>query len=270
MKKAQLMYVLGDLHGDWSALNTFINKKVRHSRPFWEYASAYDEMEVLVLQTGDFGYWPHHHGKRDMNGRGTVWSQYGIKNAVPGIKDGLVKIYWCDGNHENHDALDYLEEQNPGRPFILVMEGVYYAPFGSVLDLLDGTRVMFCGGADSIDKFWRVPGESWWSQEAIDHKDMARLPNQADPVRGRIDWIISHTCPSSFKLGKLGEGAKEKDVSKGYLDQIFTAFKPKRWWFGHYHSYLQGCHKNCHWTLLAGSSSGKRWAESLPILERKT
>jgi hypothetical protein len=114
VKKAQLIHVLGDLHGDWRALNTFINKSLRCSRPFRACASNYDEMEVLVLQTGDFGYWPHYDGRKDFNGRGTVWKQYGIRNAVPGIRDGLVKTYWCCGNHENHDALDRLEELNPG------------------------------------------------------------------------------------------------------------------------------------------------------------
>ena len=266
MKTAQLIYVLGDLHGDWDTLNTFINKKLRQSREFRACASSYDEMEVLMLQAGDFGYWPHKHGKKDMNGKGTPWDQYGIKNAVPGIKGGRVKIYWCDGNHENHDALDGLEERNLGGPFIPIMDGVYYAPFGSVLELLDSTRVMFCGGAESIDKFWRIPGESWWEQEGIDQKDMARLPC---PEHSDIDWIISHTCPSLFKLGKLGHSAKEKDASKGRLDEIFKIFKPTRWWFGHYHSYLQGRHKNCLWTALDGSRSGKRWAEALPLLERK-
>ena len=265
MKKAQLIHVLGDLHGDWSALNTFINKSLRFSRAFRACASAYDEMEAIILQVGDFGYWPHRHGKRDMNGRGTVWNQYGIKNAVSGIRDGLVKIYWCAGNHENHDALDRLEAMNPGRPFIPIMAGVYYAVFGAVLELLDGKRVMFCGGAESVDKALRVPGESWWPQEGIDIKDMSRLPN---PAHNRIDWIISHTCPSFFQLGKLGYSAKAHDPSKGHLDEIFSVFRPRRWWFGHYHSYLQGRHKDCLWTILGDSDSGGRWREALPLLEK--
>jgi len=257
--------VLGDLHGDWKSLNTFINKKLRNSSEFRDRVSGYDEVEVILLQTGDFGYWPHMHGKKGMGGD-SVWDQYGIKNAVSGIKDGLVKLYWCDGNHENHDVLDSLEAQNPGLAFIPVMEGVYYAPFGATLDLLDGTRVMFCGGAESIDKFWRVPGESWWEQECIDDRDMARLP---DPARGTIDWIVSHTCPSLFNLGKLGGGDKERDPSKRRLDEIFTAFRPRRWWFGHYHDYAQGSYKDCQWTLLSGSHTGGRWVETLPLLAKK-
>ena len=269
MKKAQLIHVLGDVHGDWRSLNTFINKELRTSRAFRDCASDYDEMEVILLQAGDFGYWPHMHGREGMAGRGKIWDQHGIKNRVSGIKDGLVKIYWCDGNHENHDVLDSLEEQNPGRPFIPIMEGVYYAPFGATLDMLDGTRVMFCGGAESIDKDWRVPGESWWPQECIDDTDMAHLPNPADPARGKIDWIVSHTCPSFFNLGKIGQGDKERDPSKRRLDEIFTAFRPSRWWFGHYHDYVQGRHKDCLWTLLSGSHTGSRWVETLPLLVNK-
>ena len=59
------------------------------------------------------------------------------------------------------------------------------------------------------------------------------------------------------------------DPSKRRLDEIFTAFRPRRWWFGHYHEYLQGRHKDCLWTLLSGSHTGSRWVETLPLLVNK-
>ena len=263
MKKAQLIYLAGDLHGEWDIFNTFINSKIRQSKKVKTYLEQFDEVEAVILQAGDFGYWPHKHCTTDLSRRGrTLWNQYGIKNEVPGLKDGLVKIYWCDGNHENHDALDALETANPSQAFHEIMPGVYFASFGSILQLLDGTRVMFCGGADSIDKDWRTPGDTWWPQEIINIQDMNRLPK---PGSVSVDWVLSHTCPTCFQIEKvLGYSGKENDPSKQYLDWIFKSFSPKRWWFGHYHDYRRGEYRGCRWTLLnmCGGSS-KRWNEHM-------
>jgi hypothetical protein len=234
-----------------------------------KYGEQYDEVEVLILQTGDFGFWPHKHGTTELsrNGR-SLWDQYGIKNEIAWLKDGLVKVYWCAGNHENHDALDALEADNPGRNFLEIMPGINFAVFGSILRLLDGTRVLFAGGADSTDKSQRVPGDTWWPQEQISMRDMQRLP-EADS--GAADWVISHTCPTLFHLEKaLGYSPKNTDRSKTYLDSVFESFRPKRWWFGHYHDYCQGFHAGCRWTLLdmCGNTSGKNWVEALPLITK--
>ena len=217
MKKAQLIHICGDFHGEWDKLNAFINGKIRQSKKMRTLAEAYAELEVIILQGGDFGFWPHtdptHSWFRpgDTTGDG---GQYAIKNEVDFLKDGLVKIYWCDGNHENHDALDSLEAVHSDEAFIPVMPGVFFATFGSVLTLLDGTTVMFCGGAESspLDIQARTPGASWWPQEGIDHKDMARLP---DTKITHVDWIISHTGPHAFKIvGKDVACWKNREPSK--------------------------------------------------------
>lgn len=258
MNKAQLVYIAGDLHGEWDTLNAFINSGIRQSQRVKQLAHEVDPLEIIVLQTGDFGYWPH---KR------TIWRQGGIKNAMPGIQDGRIKIYWCDGNHENHDALDALERgaasEKPEERFIETMPGVYFAPFGSVLRLLDGTTALFCGGADSTDKKFRVLGESWWAQETIDGMDMARLPA---PGSLTVDWVISHTCPSYFRVWASHRNPeKDDDPSKRHLDRVFDLYRPKRWWFGHYHDYQQGDFCGCSWTVLdrCGNTRSGKWAEEV-------
>jgi len=187
------------------------------------------------------------------------------------LKDGRVKIYWCDGNHENHDALDALEANHPGEPFIPVMPGVFFAAFGSILTLLDGTRVMFCGGAqsDPEDIKEREPHKSWWPQETIDQADMARLP---DPKAAHVDWIISHTCPHAFEIaGRDIAAAKNSDPSKGFLDRILDDYHPKRWWFGHYHQARAGEDKGCSCRLLDrfGNRSGRPWMESILLTKEE-
>jgi DNA repair exonuclease SbcCD nuclease subunit len=261
MAKAQLIYIAGDLHGEWGTLNRFLNSKIRQSQRVRQLAREFDTLEIIILQTGDFGYWPHKQGFFSRS----LWWQECIKSAMPGIWDGWIKIYWCDGNHENHDALDALEggatAVNPEERFIEIMPGVYFAPFGSVLRLLDGTTVLFCGGAESTDKRFRTPGDSWWPQETIDEQDMASLPA---PGSLTVDWVISHTCPSYFSV-QASEPAKSNDPSKLFLNRVFDIYHPKRWYFGHYHDYQQGDFDGCSWTVFdyCDNPRGGKWIEEV-------
>ena len=97
---------VGDVHGKFGMLNKLINK----------------EKPDLVLQCGDFGYWPKEHGKTYVGstGRVTYFDQYCIK-------PGDSKIYFCAGNHEDHESLLLKEENNE------IMKNVFYKKKGSTL-----------------------------------------------------------------------------------------------------------------------------------------
>lgn len=263
MNKIQIIHICGDWHGQWDYVNSFINKHIRESKTLRELYNQYDEVEVLILQVGDFGFWPHYHMTKNFTGK-SLWNQYGIKNKVEGLKDNYVKIYWCGGNHENWDTLDELENTHPVGEFIEIMPQVHYAPFGSLLKLLDGTTIMFCGGADSIDKRQRIAGDTWWPQEVITYKDMLKLP---DPKQIKVDWIISHTCPTSFDLSKLGFNNKGNDPSHKNLEWILNNFRPSKWWFGHYHQYMTSTYKDCQWMMLDRIDNfyGKKWCHTISI-----
>lgn len=254
MKQAQLIYIMGDIHGDWASLNRCINREIRQNKKLRAQAAAYDEFEVLFLMCGDFGYWPHSDPLHTYFVVGQTQSEegdrkpYGIKNAVDYVKNGRVTIYWCDGNHDNHDALDELERRLPDMPFPPVMPGVFFARFGSVLTLLDGTSVMFCGGATSDDAHLRKPYLEWWYQERVDEADMKGLPDAAET---QVDWVISHTSPLAFKItDKRAWPGKDQDSSRRHLETVRERFRPSQWWFGHYHLHESGFFEGCRWTCL--------------------
>ncbi len=218
------IYIVGDTHGEWNLLNTFINKK----RP------------DLILQVGDFGYWPQFNnsyelGKHSYGMDGRVikkhkWYQCGIKNKS-------TRILFCDGNHEDHWALKTLK--NPE-----VCPSVFYQARGTVVVLEDGRNVLFLGGADSIDKDTRTIGVDWFPDEVITNADIYNLPDT------RIDIVISHTCPEEF-IPELGYSfGKCKDPSCKALSYVLYKCKPSLWYFGHWHINKTGFTNDTRWVCL--------------------
>ncbi len=245
----QIIYALGDIHADFHALNIFINKNIRSNRLMRSIASE-GALEIILLQCGDLSFfWP------DCD------YSAAIKNKVDFLHGGHVKIYWCAGNHENHDMLDYLQEQRPDQPFIEVAPSIYFATFGAVLSLLDGTKVLFCGGAESqaqdterrIKHEKRTGHRAWWPQEGISLKDMQALPDM------NIDWIVSHARPLGVPMQAKSHHGIEP--SQEHLECIRRRYKPTKWLHGHYHVYEQCLHEGCEFICLDHSTSHATWSK---------
>lgn len=208
--------IAGDIHGEIGILNTLINKK----RP------------TELIACGDFGIWECKHFMK--------FRKKGITSGYlhEHIKTNGTKIYFCDGNHEDHNFLDSLRMKNDDRREpIEITENIFYCPRGSTVELSDGTKTLFMGGAESIDKAVRTAGHDWFPQEVITDTDMKKLP-----VGEKIDMVISHTCPSfcqrMLKLPKLEAtwlNNKYFDPSCVHLTEVYNIFKPKQWYFGHFH-----------------------------------
>ena len=205
-----VVYICGDVHGNFVDFSQKLHLlKMQHPLK-----------HIYVFVCGDFGHWP----KYDF---GTL--------VVPND----VAVYFCPGNHEDWDDLDEIAGMtNFGKTFKLAnpcYEGdVYFCDFGCVITVL-GKSFMFCGGADSIDKAFRKEGVSWFPQEVITEADMEKLPRFTD-----VDIVISHTCPTEL-ASKIKQcvntfrGEKVNDPSNDKLSKILRDYKPKQWFFGHWH-----------------------------------
>lgn len=164
----------------------------------------------LVICCGDFGYWPHQN-----------WGSF------DDIKPQDSKILWCDGNHEDFWSLRDRKQDE-------IVPNVFYMPRGSTYTLPDGRVVMFMGGGDSIDKLNRTTGHTWFPEEVITQKDLYDLPDI------KIDIMISHTCPKALENTMLEVNKyKYGDPSTLALQQLWEMYKPKLWYFGHWHHYKE-------------------------------
>lgn len=219
--------IVGDIHGEWGKLNKLINNK---------------EPDI-VIQCGDFGWWPKMEHVSD-----TLYNRRkGNKWKLKGVKPGNSKVYWCDGNHEDHSMIKqngYINE---------VYDNVYHASRGSTLELKDGRTILFIGGSDSIDKKYRTPSIDWFFEENISLKEFERAMN----VDKKIDIIISHTCPYRFPV--IEQYKDYGDCNRYALDLILKKHKPDKWYFGHWHQFKEGEYLNTKWTCLDYPSHRGRW-----------
>jgi hypothetical protein len=202
--------ILGDTHGNWKLLNNLIK----------------DQSPDIILHCGDFGYFPR-------------FADYNVNK----IENNNTKIFWCPGNHEDWDSLDFLEDNE-------IKKNIFYMPKGSVLILPDGRSVLFMGGADSIDKNQKIIKFTWFPQEIINQRDIYNLPDE------KIQIIISHTCPTEF-INEIKNKLSYpiNDPSNEALSYVLKKYKPSSWYFAHFHFYKTGTYiengsKKTNWVCL--------------------
>jgi hypothetical protein len=212
--------IIGDVHGEFARLNVIINK----------------HKPDVILACGDFGYWPKFRSQE--------------------IKPGNTKIYFCDGNHEDHHSLIDLMEYVRDKP-IPIQKNVFYMPRGTVLEI-DNKKILFIGGAESIDKEYRIPGKTWFPEESITQEDLDKLPDI------KPDIIISHTCPA-FVMEEMNMtywGDKSPDEqSPTLLNKVYEKYKPARWYYGHFHQEFRYLKDNTQFVGLDMLPNPGAWVE---------
>jgi hypothetical protein len=204
--KENKILLLGDTHGRWDHMNQIINK----------------QKPTMILQVGDFGFWPNYHNFDN--------------NYIKGeIKNHDIPIYWCDGNHEDHISI---RKAIGDKGYLEVSPYVYYMKRGTIQELPDGRKILWLGGAWSVDWQHRMDGKDWFrEEELLTERDISRV---FDMKQGEIDIVISHTCPNEFIMGY---GDEHFDPSRKVLSFVLNHIRPKRWYFGHWHSIRGGVHK---------------------------
>lgn len=220
--------VMGDIHGEFGMLNTFINK----------------HQPKVILQAGDNAYY---------------WS----KSNVGVIKPQNTKVYFVPGNHENWDMFEEAVGRRGTTP-VEVEKNIFMCPIGSTIEI-NGQTILFVGGADSIDKDRRLPKLSWWEQEILNYDDFEYISANVK----KADIVISHTAPTHFVVGRdngwsrAGLGDKDRDPSRPVLNLVLTQYRPKLWYFGHWHEYSHGYFPDTetNWTCLDMIIGGRYFME---------
>lgn len=167
------------------------------------------------------------------------------------------KVYLVPGNHEDYFTMQRVVGRHSFNP-VELEENVFWCPIGSSIKVND-TKILFVGGAESHDKNQRMFMVDWFPEEVLNSKDVDFILDNTD----RADIIISHTAPLAFDV-KLDFDYRT-DPTRHALSILLEKFKPSLWYFGHFHKYITGIHKNTKWTGLNMIQDCSRYFEILNI-----
>jgi hypothetical protein len=173
-----------------------------------------------IIQVGDFGYWPRFE-------RGRAFLAAVSARAT----ERGVDVWFCDGNHEDHDSLPHGTSDTP----LEVAPAIHWVPRGTVMTW-DGTRILFFGGAVSVDQDSREAGWTWFVGE-IPSEEAWRRALTAGPV----DVVVAHdTIPGMPVRGlpplSIPWSARRRARDhRARLRELRDAVSPTLWVHGHWH-----------------------------------
>jgi Icc-related predicted phosphoesterase len=202
-----MIAILGDIHG---MIEVIVDR-----------FSALTENDT-VIQVGDFGMY------EDMF---KSWKQYAKDKVIP-----RCKIYCIDGNHEDYSIVRNYSKKKVKK----IGHNLFHVPRGEVLTI-EGKRIGFLGGAESVDKAWRKDGVSWWADESVTAKDVERLIKNAGDEQ--LDLLVTHAPPADTIAAAFPKINKEHwglpadwiDVSANRVNYVNNLLKPKKLVAGHMH-----------------------------------
>ena len=127
-------------------------------------------------------------------------------------------VLFIDGNHENFDRLNaYPEEMWNGGRVHRIGKNILHLMRGQVFEI-EGKRIFAMGGANSIDKYARAEGVSWWRAEIPSESELAEARRNLDKYGNCVDLIITHTAPRTA-IAALGYDVSEEEKDLiGFFD----------------------------------------------------
>ena len=85
--------------------------------------------------------------------------------------------------------------------------------------------------------YFRIRDYSWWDLELPTEEEMQNGIKNLEKVNYKVDYIISHCCPTSIQT--LLNPSYKKDILTDYLQEVSEKCEFKKWYFGHYHDNRQ-------------------------------
>ena len=232
-----MIYITGDCHSDFSRFeieNFPIQKEMTK--------------DDYVIICGDFGgVWTF----EEESEREKYWLDW--------LNEKNYTTLFVDGNHENFTRLyNYPVEEWYGGKVHKIRDSVLHLMRGEIFNI-DNKKIFAFGGAKSHDiqdgilnlneeekiynfrkrgAYFRIRDYSWWDLELPTEDEMKNGLENLKKANYKVDYIISHCCPTSIQA-LISGGKFKKDILTDYLQEISEKCKFKKWFFGHYHNYRQ-------------------------------
>lgn len=144
---------------------------------------------------------------------GLVWNNsYKEIESLNMLNDMGIEILIVDGNHENFNLLyRFPTEVRYGNEVGVIRPNIIHLKRGLIYTI-DGKSIFVMGGAESIDKYNRIEGLSWWPEERQTYAEQEKALNSLDDVNWTVDYVITHTAPAQAERHPHPRRINEKGV----------------------------------------------------------
>lgn len=208
------LFLTGDTHGGLSV--------GKLSEKNWPEQNNLNREDLLII-LGDFGFiWSD-----EPNNAERYWMEL--------FNERNYRVAFVDGNHENHPRLSEMPEVSfHGGIAGQVSENIWHLKRGEIYRI--GNKDIFVmGGADSIDKFARKPGISWWKDEIPSPEEMEHALNNLEKYDYNVDYILTHTLPKKVVSSFMRWFEKTYDPAAIFLDIVNDHCSYEKWFGAHFH-----------------------------------
>ena len=212
------IYLTGDTHGGFSRVSSFTKK-----------ASTSRDDVMIVLGDAGINYFDPYDPrtitlKRSLSKlQVTLLCIHGNHEARPCHLDGYIRREW-NGGHI------FVEPKYPN---------ILFAEDASIF-ILEGKRFFVCGGAYSVDKWYRLRcGAYWFEDEQPDDRIKARCVETLAASGWETDYVLTHTCPAKYipteaYIGGADFGEVDRSTEE-WFDGIESRLRYDKWYCGHWH-----------------------------------
>ena len=244
ISKATRIAIAGDWHLNIYAIDKILNNIARKNAD-------------VVLQVGDFGYFPNDE----------LYSSY-VKRITAHAQVHDYIVIFIDGNHEQYapipsakyldttiltrDGLDVLKGRANEDGIVAITPRIFWATRGATIRIgtdggKRGVSVLACGGAGSIDREYQQMRGDWSKSEFVTAADVEAVKQGVQRLGGSVDIMITHDAPmgawypaeiANKKASKVPASiVADCDKSRERLAEAVVAAEPTLLVHGHWHAY---------------------------------
>lgn len=212
-----MIYITGDTHRDFGRIERFCEQQ----------KTSVDDI-LIILGDAGINYFGGYKDDR--------------------VKDHLLKLsitlFCIHGNHELRPSyeLGYALTEFHGDTAYIQKEypNLVFARDGAIYNF-DGHSFLVCGGAYSVDKYYRLMrGSLWFPDEQPDEETKALVEKKLESCGHQVDYVLTHTCPKKYvpiEMFLPGVDQFTVDTStEDWLQVLEEAITYKKWYCGHYHT----------------------------------
>lgn len=200
-----MIYVTGDIHGDFSRFKDPMLRKLR-------------KQDALIV-CGDFGF---------------LWDgSVKEKKLLKKIGKLPYNVLFVEGSHDNYDLLEGYEVSDwCGGKTRLISGRLRQLMRGQVYEIAEKT-VFAMGGGQTDDVYDLVEGENWWRREVPSDEELQEGLDNLEKAGNKVDFVITYEPPS--RLQNFLTGAGEMNIFNTYLSKVSEGVEFKKWFFGKLH-----------------------------------